>query len=856
VWFALRSIDSHHTIKANGLRATALLVLFSSLTIYSASAVTVRTYGSFDVTFYNNGESYTDNWGTPYTGTKNWTSAEMDDVVAMLQVWDNGIANSAGRQIKLYLMWNSLDGSLGISSNDYIGDNITAYTYSEQVWRVGVNVPNSYADSFIRFDSTSSWNVGAGAPQNNAWDFRSVVLHEIGHSLGFGATTYLSATDKWWSGGLTAWDTHLRDAASGGNQPNVGGYGTPENFIETANPVYFNGVYANAANGGNRAAIYAPSTYVDGASLSHLNESTFPNALMSTSIYNGQMIRQPTPLEWEMMKDMGWLIDTVVKTWSNGAGTLLWGAAGNWTSSGVPTAAHSTYFTNSGITTNDTITLGADHSVDALLFDTTTSFTIGGATGTLTLASGTLSRSKTSSGTQTIARPLALGADAVWYVDGSGQLSITGAISGNYYLEKGGTGTLNLSGANTYTGANRVKNGTLIISGGSTASAAFETVSGTTLTFSGGAHSLTGAAFTNSGTTNFSGGTENLGGASFSNSGTININGAAVTFNASTSIPGTVNFSSGTLSGTSQVTFTGPLTWTNGTMSGSGTTRIQGNTAFSSGGDPLLDGRTLTNSGTATFTSNTYLHGKNGAVINNLAGALMDLQGYNHFVYDGGTWPTLNNAGTFRRSNDANTIYIQFTLNNTGTVDIQSGIVELQAGVTQLVGTTLTGGTWKVKGSSTLKITNPTGVNISTNQANVTLDGSGSTFSEINSLVDNKGSFSIINGRNFTTVGNLANSGTLSVGSGSNFSVSGDLTGTGTTVVNGILTSDSIVQNTLTIGSGSKVVIRSIGDATLSSAENLNSVPEPATLIMLLIAVALAGLGKRGQNNIPVSERC
>jgi hypothetical protein len=88
----------------------------------------------------------------------------------------------------------------------------------------------------------------------------------------------------------------------------VGTTGTPGNFNETDNPVYFDGAAAKAANGGSDVAIYAPTTYSSGSSLSHLDESTFPNALMSPSIGLGQEIRQPTSLEWAMMTDMGWQI--------------------------------------------------------------------------------------------------------------------------------------------------------------------------------------------------------------------------------------------------------------------------------------------------------------------------------------------------------------------------------------------------------------------------------------------------------------------------------------------------------------------------------------------------------------------
>ena len=112
-------------------------------------------------------------------------------------------------------------------------------------------------------------------------------------------------------------------------------------------------------------------------------------------------------------------------------------------------------------------------------------------------------------------------------------------------------------------------------------------------------------------------------------------------------------------------------------------------------------------------------------------------------------------------------------MNNTGTIQAQSGTLNLSGAVTQFSGNTLTGGTWLVSGSSTLAI--PSGGNITTNQGSVTLDGPGSTFANINSLTNNQGTFTITDGQNFTTVGALANSGTINVGNGSTLVVSGNL---------------------------------------------------------------------------------
>jgi fibronectin-binding autotransporter adhesin len=377
---------------------------------------------------------------------------------------------------------------------------------------------------------------------------------------------------------------------------------------------------------------------------------------------------------------------------------------------------------------------------------------------------------------------------------------------------------------------------------------------GTVMNLLGGGTS-TGTFIVNSSSTlGFTGGTHNMFGATFTNLGTINFDGATVLFNSPTTIPGKVVFSQGTLSSTATLTFTGPFNWTGGEMNGSGTTTLQGSSNYLDG-DLILDGRTLTNAGSTfispyfspTFYSSTQLYGRNGAIFNNQTQSTVTLQGSTNFINDDGTAPTINNAGMFIAAPQKGSINIAFAMNNTGTVDVQKGTLILQGGVTQLVGNTLTGGTWNVRASSTLDIANSG--NITTNQASVTIDGVGSLFNKINAFADNQGNFSVLNGRNFTTVADLANSGALTVGAGSQFDVTGKLTGAGITTVNGALTADSIVQNTLTIGEGAIVTINPIPGGPLGDI-TIRPVPEPGTLIMLLIAAAALGWQcKKGARN-------
>ena len=288
---------------------------------WAQAAVTQQDYGPFTVNFHNTGDS--NGYGT---GDQDWTAQHMADVGASIQAWDQYINNTAGRQIQLDIFWTEfgLGGPnaniLGGASSPSNGDGTNAWTYPERVWRDGVNYDGQWDgwDTMIELDVSAggvSWNFGSDAPSGSEIDFRSVVVHELGHSLGFVDTydydyddwgnTYGTATNPYeWDdyNGLTAWDQNLIE---GSNFPEVASEGTPGNFDETGD-VYFTGANAVALYGGN-VPVYSPDPYEGGSSLSHLDETgIFPEPLMSPSISLGESIRQPTPLELAAMMDMGW----------------------------------------------------------------------------------------------------------------------------------------------------------------------------------------------------------------------------------------------------------------------------------------------------------------------------------------------------------------------------------------------------------------------------------------------------------------------------------------------------------------------------------------------------------------------
>ncbi len=148
--------------------------------------------------------------------------------------------------------------------------------------------------------------------------------------------------------------------------------------------------------------------------------------------------------------------------WTNGASSLKWTDSLNWSPSGVPGGSTDAFFTSAGLSSGNILNLNGSQTAHSLAIQGTVNFTLGGS-GSLTLGTGYLTRSPGALGTQTISQPVILGANGMWYIAGAGQLTVSGAISGAYSLDKLNAGTLKLSGVNTYSQGTIVAAGTLII---------------------------------------------------------------------------------------------------------------------------------------------------------------------------------------------------------------------------------------------------------------------------------------------------------------------------------------------------------------------------------------------------------
>ena len=366
-------------------------------------------------------------------------------------------------------------------------------------------------------------------------------------------------------------------------------------------------------------------------------------------------------------------------------------------------------FTAGTVAGSDNITVGSGGTF------TWTGGTLAGA-GTLTIASG---RNLLVNGGTSLYRPLSnagtgtMNASGYMYIYTGGSFNNSGTFeiqtdSGFYAGNQGtiftNTGTLNRTSSagiayfttifnNNSGGTVNVQSGTLQLQQGGTLAGSFDFTS-STLQFSSGTWAVT-ASFTG-GTLLLTGGTLNFNsGATLTGITQMTLQGATANFNTSTTItPANLTFTAGTLGGSNNVTLGagGNFTWQGGTMSGNGTTTVgAGRTLLINGGTSLY--RSLVNAGAGTMSSSGYMYIYTGGAFSN--SGTFDIQNDSGF-YLGNAGTIFANSGTLTRSTSSGIAYVSTVLNNTGTIDIQSGILNLGNCTQTAGGTHLNGGTLQV----------------------------------------------------------------------------------------------------------------------------------------------------------------
>jgi hypothetical protein len=258
------------------------------------------------------------------------------------------------------------------------------------------------------------------------------------------------------------------------------------------------------------------------------------------------------------------------------------------------------------------------------------------------------------------------------------------------FVRSGPIGTAAIGLPFNNTGAVQVSTGALALNGGGTSTGTFSLAAGTTVNI-GGTYTIGGGSSTGAGaiTVPFSSTLSVSDGPTLSN---VLLSGGTLTAGAGTSPQiATLSLQNGTLTGAGTVTVTGNLSWTSGIMTGNGATNLTGTATLPGGGfSTRLDARTVNNSGTAAVVTGGNFTLANGAVWNNLAGGTLVLPDSSQVTASGVIAPAINNAGLVKKDTPFGTAVVAVPLNNTGTVSVAFGALNLTGGGTSTGTFTLT----------------------------------------------------------------------------------------------------------------------------------------------------------------------
>ncbi len=393
---------------------------------------------------------------------------------------------------------------------------------------------------------------------------------------------------------------------------------------------------------------------------------------------------------------------------------------------------------------------------------------------------------------------------------------------------------------NNLTGGNvEVASGSLKLTGGGTHAGAFTVAPSNTLTF-GGTHTFNSGASVNS-----AGNVTFTGPATFASGATLVVgsnltNNARLTVSNDVTVLGNLILSGGgtpDLLGSGNIIISNRLIWSNvgssSTLSGSGSVTAWGGMTYTFGYMSHYNYKTMNLYGVSTLDTGAGWDLKNFGTINIMPGASFEIKGGS-----GGGNPLISGTGTnnnygtlFRAQNGLN--LVDNTLNNVGTVRADpGGRLDFNGAVTQLSGTSITGGTWHANNG----LINLPGSNLTTigPDAVVRLTGTGVINRIGTSLTTVNGGFYVDGGKGFTTGGSgltVGSSGTL----GGDGSVTGNVTVAGGTLAPGVpgASGTLTVAGNLTLQNGSKIQWDGDGEAAdrVAVAGTL-TLPAAATVVM------------------------
>ena len=312
------------------LLASVLVILASLSSAQTASASATFTIVNLD----GPGEGFNDPTATTPVGGNTGTTIGQQRIIAFqyaADIWaeliNSPVVIRVGAKFDpLSCTANSATlGSAGPNTvhRDFAAASVpnTWYTQAQANSLFGGDLNPAQNDITATFSSTigspgclenSGWHYGLDSnPPAGKIDFVTVLLHELGHGVGFLSLVSLSTGQKF--GGFDdAYMRHLEDHTTGKSFPLMTDAERLASSVNSGN-LHWTGPNVVAGSGGLTSGVhpsghvqmYAPNPAQSGSSVSHWNTALFPNELMEPA-YTGA--RHDAGLTLELFADLGWSV--------------------------------------------------------------------------------------------------------------------------------------------------------------------------------------------------------------------------------------------------------------------------------------------------------------------------------------------------------------------------------------------------------------------------------------------------------------------------------------------------------------------------------------------------------------------
>lgn len=161
----------------------------------------------------------------------------------------------------------------------------------------------------------TNWYFGTdGETPEDRYDMMSVVLHELGHGLGFvGSMRVAGGTGRSGLSGFPLIYDRFTVNLRGQQLLDTALFPNPSAQLAgqlQSNFLFFDGPQVRTANANQPVRIYAPITFEEGSSFSHLDETVFApgssNSLMTPQIGMSEAIHAPGAIGLAVLRDLGW----------------------------------------------------------------------------------------------------------------------------------------------------------------------------------------------------------------------------------------------------------------------------------------------------------------------------------------------------------------------------------------------------------------------------------------------------------------------------------------------------------------------------------------------------------------------